>query len=121
MKGDVVMKRILSWVMLIFLLVATGCASLPSHYVGINHQSTDEAIAYYTSGLTLASQGMHRDAIDQFRKAIATDPYFVEPYLSLSKSYYAINNYDLALFYNIKHYELEVARDYAYNYRLDID
>ena len=121
MKGDVVMKRILSWVMLIFLLVATGCASLPSHYVGINHQSTDEAIAYYTSGLTLASQGMHRDAIDQFKKAVAADPFFTEAYLGLSKSYYAINNYDLALFYNIKHYELEVARDYTYNYRLDLD
>ena len=118
---SVVMKRILSWVMLIFLLVATGCASSQSYYISVNPQSSDEAIAYYTSGLTLASQGMHRDAIDQFRKAIAVDPFFAEAYLSLSKSYYAINNYDLAVFYNIKHYELEVARDYAYNYRLDVD
>ncbi len=39
----------------------------------------------------------------------------------MSKSYYAINNYDFALFYNIKHYELEVARDYTYNYHLDVD
>ena len=121
MKGDVVMKRILSWVMLIFLLVATGCATLPSHYIGINPQSSDEAIAYYTSGLTLASQGMHRDAIDKFRKAIAADPNFAEAYLGLSKSYYATNNYDFALYYNIKHYETEAARNYAYDYRLDVD
>ena len=121
MKGDVVMKRILSWVMLIFLLVATGCASSQSYYISVNPQSTDEAIAYYTSGLTLASQGMHRDAINQFRKAIATDPNFAEPYLSLSKSYYAINSYDFALFYNIKHYELEIAREYTYNYHLGVD
>ena len=97
-----------------------GCAPSQSYYISINPQSSDEAVAYYTSGLTLASQGMHRDAIGQFRKAVAADPFFTEPYLGLSKSYYAINNYDLALFYNIKHYELEVARDYTYNYRLDL-
>jgi tetratricopeptide (TPR) repeat protein len=115
------MRKVHSCLFLIFLLVATGCAPSQSYYISVNPQSTDEAIAYYTSGLTLASQGMHRDAIDQFRKAIAVDPFFTEPYLSLSKSYYAINNYDFALFYNIKHYELEVARDYAYNYHLDVD
>jgi|CryBogDrversion2_1035201.scaffolds.fasta_scaffold22823_2 tetratricopeptide (TPR) repeat protein len=115
------MRKVHSCLFLIFLLVATGCAPSQSYYISVNPQSSDEAIAYYTSGLTLASQGMHRDAIDQFRKAVAADPFFAEPYLSLSKSYYAINNYDLAVFYNIKHYELEVARDYAYNYRLDVD
>jgi tetratricopeptide (TPR) repeat protein len=115
------MRKVYACLFLIFLFAATGCASLPSHYIGINPQSSDEAIAYYTSGLTLASQGMHRDAIDQFRKAIAVDPFFAEAYLSLSKSYYAIDNYDFALFFNIKHYETEVARTYTYNYRLDVD
>jgi tetratricopeptide (TPR) repeat protein len=115
------MRKVHSCLFLIFLLIATGCAPSQSYYISVNPQSSDEAIAYYTSGLTLASQGMHRDAIDQFRKAIAADPVFAEPYLSLSKSYYAINNYDFALFYNIKHYELEVARDYTYNYHLDVD
>jgi tetratricopeptide (TPR) repeat protein len=121
MKGDGVMRKIHSCLFLILLLVATGCASPQSYYTGINPQSSDEAIAYYTSGLTLASQGMHRDAIDQFRKAVVADPYFAEAYLSLSRSYYAINNYDFALYYNIKNYELEVARDYTYNYHLAID
>jgi len=115
------MRKVHSFLFLIFLLVATGCAPSQSYYISINPQSSDEAIAYYTSGLTLASQGMHKNAIDQFRKAVAADPLFSEPYLSLSKSYYAINNYDFALFYNIKHYELEVARDYTYNYHLDVD
>ena len=114
------MRKVHSCLFLIFLLAATGCAS-QSYYISVNPQSNDEATAYYTSGLTLASQGMHRDAIDQFRKAIAADPNFAEPYLSLSKSYYAISNYDFALYYNIKHYELEVARDYTYNYHLDVD
>jgi len=114
------MRKVYSCLFLIFLLVATGCSS-QSYYINVNPQSSDEAIAYYTSGLTLASQGMHRDAIGEFRKAIASDPLFSEPYLSLSKSYYAIKNYDFALFYNIKHYELEVARDYTYNYHLDVD
>lgn len=121
MKGDWVMKRILSWLMLIFLLVAMGCAPSQSYYITVNQLSTDEAMAYYTSGLTFASQGMHRDAIDQFKKAVAVDPFFTEAYLGLSKSYYAVNDYDFALFYNIKHYELEVARDYTYNYRLDVN
>ena len=115
------MRKVHLYLLSIFLLAAMGCASLPSHYIGINPQSSDEAIAYYTSGLTLASQGMHRDAIDQFRKAVAADPFFAEPYLSLSKSYYAINSYDFALFYNIKHYELEIAREYTYNYHLGVD
>jgi len=114
------MRKFHSCLFLIFLLVATGCAPSQSYYISVNPQSSDEAIAYYTSGLTLASQGMHRDAIGQFRKAVVADPFFAEPYLSLSKSYYAINNYDLALFYNIKHYELEVSRDYTYNYHLDV-
>ena len=115
------MRKVYSCLFLIFLLVATGCAPSQSYYKSVNQQSSHEAIAYYTSGLTLASQGMHRNAIDQFRKAIAADPFFAEPYLSLSKSYYAINNYDFALFYNIKHYELEVARDYTYNFHLYVD
>ena len=115
------MRKFHSCLLLIFLLVATGCAPSQSYYVSVNPQSTDEAVAYYTSGLTLASQGSHRDAIGEFKKAVAADPNFAAPYLGLSKSYYAVNNFDLALFYNIKHYELEVARDYTYNYHLDVD
>ena len=115
------MRKIYSCLFLVFLLVAAGCATPQSYYVNVNPQSSDEAVAYYTSGLTLASQGMHRDAINQFRKAIAADPFFAEACLSLSRSYYAINNYDFALYYNIKNYELEVARDYTYNYHLAID
>jgi tetratricopeptide (TPR) repeat protein len=115
------MRKVYSCLLLILLLAAMGCASLQSYYVGIKPLSNDEAIAYYTSGLTLASQGMHRDAINEFRKAVAADPFFAEAYLSLSRSYYAINNYDFALYYNIKNYELEVARDYTYNYHLVID
>jgi tetratricopeptide (TPR) repeat protein len=114
------MRKVHSCLFLIFLLAATGCAP-QSYYISVNPQSSDEAIAYYTSGLTLASRGMHRDAIGEFRKAIMADPNFAEPYLSLSKSYYAINNFDFALYYNIKNYELEVARDYTYNYHLDVD
>jgi tetratricopeptide (TPR) repeat protein len=115
------MRKVYSCLFLIFLLVATGCAPSQSYYKSVNHQSSHEAIAYYTSGLTLASQGMHRDAINEFRKAVAADPFFAEPYLSLSKSYYAINNYDFALFYNVKHYEIGVTRAYTYKYHLDID
>jgi tetratricopeptide (TPR) repeat protein len=114
------MRKVHSCLFLVFLLVAMGCATPQSYYVNVNPQSGDEAMAYYTSGLTLASQGMHRDAISQFRKAVAADPFFAEACLSLSRSYYAINNYEFALFYNIKHYELDVARDYTYNYHLDL-
>ncbi len=113
------MRKVHSCLLMILLLAMMGCASSQSYYISVNPRSSDEAIAYYTTGQDFASQGMYREAIGQFRKAIATDPYFVEPYLSLSKSYYAINNYDLALFYNIKHYELEVTRDYTYYYHLD--
>ena len=115
------MRKILLSSILIFLFIATGCAPSQSYYVSINPLGNEHAMAYYTSGVTLASKGMHRDAIDQFKKAIAVDPFFSEAYLDLSKSYFATNNYEFALFYNIKHYELEVARDYTYNYHLYID
>ena len=117
-KGDRVMRKILPSLILI-LLVISGCAwSSQSYYVGLTPQSGEEAMAYYKSGRDFAQQGMHRDAIDQFRRAVALDPFFSEAYLSLSRSYYAIDSQDFALFYNIKYYEAEVARQYVYGYEL---
>jgi len=62
------MRKVHSFLFLIFLLVATGCAPSQSYYISINPQSSDEAIAYYTSGLTLASQGMHKNAITNLER-----------------------------------------------------
>ena len=111
------MRKILPSVILIFLVIS-GCSWSQSYYVGLTPQSGEEATAYYKSGRDFAQQGMHRDAIDQFRKAIALDPFFSEAYLGLSRSYYAIDSQDFALFYNIKYYEAEVAREYVYGYQL---
>jgi len=114
------MRKIISSVILI-LVVITGCTASESYYLNITPQSNEEAMAYYTSGLNLARQGMHLDAIEQFKKAVDADPFFAEAYLSLSRSYYAIDSQDFALFYNIKYYEAEAAREYVYDYQLAVD
>ena len=113
------MRKILS--VAILLLAITGCTASQSYYVGITPQSSEEAMAFYKNGTTLAQQGMHRDAIEQFRRAVALDPFFSEAYLSMSRSYYAVDNQDFALFFSIKYYEAEVAREYVYGYHLDVE
>lgn len=112
------MKRYASFFILIMLIAVTGCAPAKSYYAGIAEQRRDEARTYYTQGLELAAGGMHYPAIEQFKKAVEADRYLSDAYLAMSKSYYAIGNYDFATFYNIKYGEYEKFRDVLYNFNL---
>jgi len=112
------MRRLFSCFILIFLLAAFGCAK-QSYYSDVKLQGVEEAINYNANGIDFASQDMHKEAIKEFKKAVALDPFYSEAFLNMSKSYFAIDNIDYALFYNIKYHETDQYRDYTYRYRLD--
>ena len=111
------MRRFFLFVVLACLLTSFGC-SAPSYYIDIKQQGVEEAIAANSNGVALAARGMHEEAIVEFRRAVALDPVYSEAYLNLSKSYYAIDNLDFALYNNIKYGESELLRDFVYEYRL---
>ena len=120
------MRILFSCFTLIFLLAAFGCAANqsyfydnPSYYYGVKMQGVEEAKNYNSNGITLASQDMYEEAIQEFKKAAAIDYFFSEAYLNLSKSYFAINNLDFALYYNTMYYETSQFKEYTYYYRLD--
>lgn len=51
---------------------------------------------YYKTGLTFVESDNHKDAIDQFTKALDLDPEFVKAYLQRAKSYEAAGEIQLA-------------------------
>ena len=59
------------------------------------------------------------EAIKEFKKAVALDPFYSEAFLNMSKSYYALDDMEYAHFYIIKYFETDQYRDYMYKYRLD--
>jgi len=113
------MRRLFSCLILIFLLAVYSCGWKQSYYYDVKMQGVEEAINYNSNGIDFASQDMHKEAIKEFKKAIALDPFYSEAFLNMSKSYFAIDNIDYALFYNIKYHETDQYRDYTYRYRLD--
>jgi tetratricopeptide (TPR) repeat protein len=113
------MRRLFSCFILIFLLATFGCAAKQSYYYDVKMPGVEEAINYNSNGIDLASQDMHKEAIKEFKKAVALDPFYSEAFLNMSKSYYAIDNIEFAHFYNIKYHETDQYRDYTYRYRLD--
>jgi tetratricopeptide (TPR) repeat protein len=53
----------------------------------INDASAQNARQYYKTGLTFVEAKNHKDAIDQFTKAIELDPEYAQAYVERSKSY----------------------------------
>lgn len=111
------MRRLFSCFILIFLLVAFGCAK-QSYYHDVKMQGVEEAINYNANGMDLASQDMHKEAIKEFKKAVALDPFYSEAFLNMSKSYFAIDDIEFAQFYNIMYNETDQYREYVYRYQL---
>jgi len=114
------MRRLFSCFILIFLLSVYGCGWNRSLYQDVKMQGVEEAINYNANGMDFASQDMHKEAIKEFKKAVALDPFYSEAYLNMSKSYFAIDDVEFAHFYNIKYHETYQYRDYVYSYRLDV-
>ncbi len=113
------MRRFLSYFILVFLLISFGCAAPKSYYADVKERGNEEAMSLNASGVELASQGLHTQAIKEFRKAVAIDPFYADAYLNMSKSYYALNNYEFAVLNNIKYAEVLKQRDYSYKFNIE--
>lgn len=99
------------FVFLIFLfaflnLVACNKQVQPTIYSGLKSEIGQEAITLNASGLAFAQKGQYQLAIDAYKKAIMVEPTYTDAYINCSKAYYAIGNYDMARYYNLKSKEI---------------
>jgi tetratricopeptide (TPR) repeat protein len=91
------------------VLIMAACSKpvqQPSVYSGLKSEISSEAKDYNASGLAFAQKGQYQQAIDAYKKAIMKEPGYAEAYMNCSKAYYAIGNYDMARFYNMKSREV---------------
>ncbi|MCX5856976.1 MAG: tetratricopeptide repeat protein [Deltaproteobacteria bacterium] len=106
------MKRVVGYVVLFFIvftfLVMAACNKpvQPTTFSGQKSEISVEAKNYNASGLAFAQQGQYQQAIEAYKKAIMKETAYTEAYVNCSKAYYAIGNYDMARFYNIKSKEI---------------
>jgi tetratricopeptide (TPR) repeat protein len=93
---------------MIALLGLAACSKpvKPTIYSGMKSEISREAIEYNASGLSFAQEGQYRKAIEAYKKAIMKEPAYTDAYVNCSKAYYAIGNYDMARYYNMKGKEI---------------
>jgi tetratricopeptide (TPR) repeat protein len=72
----------ISFKILVFLLIAVLSSELYAQ----------NARQFYKTGLTFVEAGNHKDAIDQFTKALNLDPEYVQAYIERARSYEAIGD-----------------------------
>jgi tetratricopeptide (TPR) repeat protein len=78
----------------------------PTIYSGLKSEISQEAIDLNASGLAFAQKGQYQQAIEAYKNAIMKEPAYSEAYINCSKAYYAIGNYDMARYYNMKSKEI---------------
>lgn len=86
-------------------LVMVACAKQqapPTIYSGLKSEISAEARELNSGGLALAKKGSYREAIREYKKAVAKEPSYTDAYVNLSRAYYAVGDYDMARFYNLK-------------------
>jgi len=98
-------------VVFVFLFTFLGLAACskpvqPTIYSGMKSEISTEAKDYNTSGLAFAQKGQYQKAIEEYKKAIMKEPAYADAYVNCSKAYYAIGNYDMARYYNLKSKEI---------------
>lgn len=106
------MKRVVGYIVLFIIvftfLVMAACNKpvQPTTFSGQKSEISVEAKNYNASGLAFAQQGQYQQAIEAYKKAIMKETAYTEAYVNCSKAYYAIGNYDMARFYDIKSKEI---------------
>ena len=106
------MKRVVGYIVLFIIvftfLVMAACNKpvQPTTFSGQKSEISVEAKNYNATGLAFAQQGQYQQAIEAYKKAIMKETAYTEAYVNCSKAYYAIGNYDMARFYNIKSKEI---------------
>jgi tetratricopeptide (TPR) repeat protein len=110
--GERTMKRHSGRIIaLIFMFTFFGMAACskpvqPTIYTGMKSEIRIEAKNYNTNGLAFAQKGEYEKAIEEYKKAIMEEPVYTDAYVNCSKAYYAIGNYDMAQYYNLKSKEI---------------
>ena len=106
------MKRYNGYIgIFIFVFAFLGMAACskpvqPTIYSGLKSEISQEAINDNASGLAFAQKGQYKQAIEAYKKAINKEPAYPDAYVNCSKAYYAIGNYDMARYYNLKSKEI---------------
>lgn len=98
-------------VVFIFMFTFLGLAACnkpvqPTIDTGMESKISEEAQNYNANGLAFAQEGQYQKAIEQYKKAIMMEPTYPAAYVNCSKAYYAIGNYDMARYYNLKNKEI---------------
>jgi tetratricopeptide (TPR) repeat protein len=115
-EGDRTMKRHGGYLVFFILMIAwvglTACSKpvKPTIYSGMKSEISREAMDHNAGGLSLAKEGRYREAIEAYKKAIMKEPAYTEAYVNCGKAYYAIGNYDMARYYNMKSKEILEAK-----------
>lgn len=110
--GDKMMKRVVGYfVLFVFMftfLVMAACNKpvQPTTFSGQKSEISVEAKNYNASGLAFAQKGQYQQAIEAYKKAIMKETAYTEAYVNCSRAYYAIGNYDMARYYNMKSKEI---------------
>jgi tetratricopeptide (TPR) repeat protein len=110
------MKRYAGYIgFFIFMFAFVGMAACskpvqPTIYSGLKSEISQEAINHNASGLAFAQKGQYQQAIEAYKKAIMKEPAYSEAYVNCSKAYYAIGNYDMARYYNLKSKEIHESK-----------
>lgn len=103
-----VVEQIVLFICMFTFLVIAACnkPAQPTAYSGLKSEISSEAKNYNASGLAFAQKGQYQQAIEAYKKAIMKDNAYSEAYINCSKAYYAIGNYDMARYYNMKSKEI---------------
>jgi tetratricopeptide (TPR) repeat protein len=78
----------------------------PTIYSGLKSEISQEAKDFNAQGVEFAQNNQYKQAIEAYKKAIMLEPAYAEAYINCSKAYYAIGNYDMARYYNMKSKEI---------------
>jgi tetratricopeptide (TPR) repeat protein len=111
------MKRMACFCLLAAALLVAGCTG-PTYYGGLTDQRDPKAQSIYRDGLALLGTHEYRSAIETMKKAVEADPNITEAYLGLSRSCFAVGDYDMALYYNVKYTEQLDLRERVYYFQL---
>jgi Tfp pilus assembly protein PilF len=106
-------KRLACFCLLAAALLMAGCAG-PTIYGGLTDQRNEQAQSMYRDGLAHVGNQDHRAAIEVMKKAVMMEPALAEAYLGLSRSCFAVGDYDMAFYYHVKYAELEAYREQVY-------
>jgi tetratricopeptide (TPR) repeat protein len=100
--------QIVVFILMFIFLGMAACSKpvQPTIYTGMKSEISVEAKNYNANGLALAQKGQYQQAIEEYKKAIIKEPAYSDAYVNCSKAYYAIGNYDMARYYNLKSKEV---------------